>query len=180
MEFTVFSRFTKARAIGWKTNSRVDRHAATFGDTILPFAWSYYQSRSFAKMRQKKNALPRKKDVRDKPKHFASAPKPPKTRVVRYTDSTSFIPPLMMLPTASKFAYVASAAIPEGSDIDPRSIFADIVGDHSPSLEPFAGMAFEYFPPKSFQHKLPDPETNLIPEIAFLGRSNVGKVIRID
>jgi len=121
--------------------------------------------------------------------------------------STTFIPPALLLPTASPFAYVARAALMVPDDesdsdtlpTDPlemaRTIFADVVVASSPSsdpndddkdnaehlssyYEPLAGMTFEYFPPKVFDHELPTADgtkSAMIPEVAFLGRSNVGK-----
>ncbi|CAB9526926.1 GTP-binding protein EngB [Seminavis robusta] len=93
-----------------------------------------------------------------------------------------FVPPALLLPTASPFAYVARAAvlptstgIAEGEDNNDddenplelaRTLFAD---DHQ---DPLADMTFEYCSPQSFGHELPRGN---IPEVAFLGRSNVGK-----
>ena len=138
--------------------------------------------------------------------------KPPVKANLRPPDrdqhSTNYVPPAMLLPTASKYAYVSTAAFSDlNEDEDPRelarSIFADVIA-HSTSIsatntttstsmnnddandttittsgytEPFAGASFEYFPPDSFQHELPTPNTDgsMTPEVAFLGRSNVGK-----
>ena len=61
-----------------------------------------------------------------------------------------------------------------------RKLFADVTGfekSNKKYLEPFSGGTFEYFSPASFGHELPgsiDRKGTMIPEVCFLGRSNVG------
>jgi len=92
------------------------------------------------------------------------------------------IPPLLLYPTASPSVFVSSAAIDmrfknsnsdanenENSEmqIHPKSLFQEIKPPKS-----FQSSRFRYISPKEFNHELPDAP---IPEIAFLGKSNVGK-----
>jgi GTP-binding protein len=89
----------------------------------------------------------------------------------------SNIPPALLLPTASPYAYVAQIAA-QTAGIDHRSLFADVavdsdsqdLADALPSS--FRHGAFHYLPPAAFGHELTNSTT---PEVAFLGRSNVGK-----
>jgi GTP-binding protein len=82
------------------------------------------------------------------------------------------IPPALLLPTASRYAYVAQIAA-QTSGIDPRQLFADVTDDPSEALPAtFRHGAFHYMPPAAFNHELTHSTT---PEVAFLGRSNVGK-----
>jgi GTP-binding protein len=83
------------------------------------------------------------------------------------------IPPALLLPTASRYAYVAQIAA-QTAGIDPRSLFADVNSDDPNEALPatFRHGAFHYMPPAAFNHELTHSTT---PEVAFLGRSNVGK-----
>jgi GTP-binding protein len=82
------------------------------------------------------------------------------------------VPPALLLPTASRYAYVAQIAA-QTAGIDPRSLFADVTDDPQEALPTsFRHGAFHYLPPAAFGHELTHSVT---PEIAFLGRSNVGK-----
>lgn len=86
----------------------------------------------------------------------------------RSKDDTIYVPPACLLPTASPYAYIAkSAAIRD--QIDPKSIFAHTSPD---SLLRNGAQRFQYF-----EHKPADETSHntLVPEVAFLGRSNVGK-----
>jgi len=93
------------------------------------------------------------------------------------------VPPAYLHPTGSPHAYVASCALEEMSDDDTgeqnglevaRSLFAE------PGLPPsFAGGAgLHYLSPKLLDHDLPTYTKHgqvMLPEVALLGRSNVGK-----
>jgi GTP-binding protein len=82
------------------------------------------------------------------------------------------IPPALLLPTASPYAYVAQIAA-QTAGIDHRSLFADVTNDPTQALPAsFRHGSFHYLPPAAFGHELTNSTT---PEVAFLGRSNVGK-----
>ena len=68
-------------------------------------------------------------------------------------------PPLVLAPTASRYVFAA-----KNMNIDPETLFSE----QSLSLRG----QFDHFSPASFGHELPQ---RAIPEVAFLGRSNVGK-----
>ena len=117
--------------------------------------------------KQQQNKMPKRK-IPKQPKGILEPARP------------TFIPTALLLPTASPYAYVSMAAFDE-EDGDPRplakTLFDDIVSDEEdqPQRPPFQGMAFHYFSPKSFKHELPKASDGKgIPEVAFLGRSNVG------
>jgi GTP-binding protein len=76
------------------------------------------------------------------------------------------IMPALLTATASQHVYVAKTALDE--TIDPLSLFSE--GQTIPPL--LANCDFEYQSPKSLKHEFPRYGT---PEVAFLGRSNVGK-----
>jgi GTP-binding protein EngB required for normal cell division len=87
------------------------------------------------------------------------------------------IPPALLLPTASPYAYVAQIAA-QTAGIDPRSLFSECVTDKDDDPQEalpasFRHGAFHYLPPAAFGHELSN--SNQTPEVAFLGRSNVGK-----
>jgi ribosome biogenesis GTP-binding protein YsxC/EngB len=156
---------------------------------IRPEVLPAIQSRTLAggpkPKQKKKNNVSKPKNqssARNIKKKFKPAtPKPtklPKAKIHPTHEKKRFLPPALLLPTASPFAYVASVAAME-AETDPKTIFADIAMQEG-TAEPFSGMTFEYFPPKSFDHKLLDgrgstKNQRIIPEVAFLGRSNVGK-----
>ena len=109
-----------------------------------------------------------------------------------YTGGETFVPPVLLLPTSSRFAYVARAAFDDDSEkTDPRDLarklFADVAadskgatGNNNGHIVPFTGASFEYFAPKSFQHELPvsiNQKGSVTPEVCFLGRSNVGELL---
>lgn len=88
------------------------------------------------------------------------------------------VPPALLLPTASPHAYVAKIAA-ETANIDPRAIFSDIADTANAAADAtsiipksFRRGTFHYFPPAAFGHDL---TASQVPEVAFLGRSNVGK-----
>ena len=78
-------------------------------------------------------------------------------------------PPAYLYPTASKYAYIAGCASEEAG-VDPRTLFVDAREGRTPPS--FLASQFEYVSPKVLGHELPDFQ---IPEVAFLGKSNVGK-----
>lgn len=78
-------------------------------------------------------------------------------------------PPLLLYQTASPDVYVSSAAIDHAHEsINPKqSLFTETKLPDS-----FQKSLFRYISPTEFNFELPDEP---IPEVAFLGRSNVGK-----
>eukprot|EP00934_Nitzschia_sp_Nitz4_P006428 Nitzschia sp. Nitz4//scaffold278_size24532//1937//3295//NITZ4_008371-RA/size24532-processed-gene-0.6-mRNA-1//-1//CDS//3329545363//6418//frame0 len=76
------------------------------------------------------------------------------------------VPPLMMLPTGSPHVYVARTAF--SAEHDTSLLFDQY--QRLPAL--YEQARFEYFPPKVFDFEFP---TAGVPEVAVLGRSNVGK-----
>lgn len=79
------------------------------------------------------------------------------------------IPPVLLYQTASPHVYISKYAIDHATNvIHPKTLFADT----NKMPKTFQSSQFAYVSPKQFQHELP---TDLIPEVAFLGRSNVGK-----
>lgn len=93
-------------------------------------------------------------------------------------------PPQYLYQTASPQVYVAACAMDE-LQIDPKSLFTEYSSlnknTRMATLNPpsFRSSHFEYISPKIFGHQLPTYDqqgTNTpIPEIAILGKSNVGK-----
>ncbi len=92
------------------------------------------------------------------------------------------IPPALLVPTASPYVYIAQTALESGDDdehedpIDPSTLFSEVAynDDGVLTLPPlFAKGDFHYFSPKKDLDY--DYPTDGRPEIAFLGRSNVGK-----
>jgi GTP-binding protein len=81
-------------------------------------------------------------------------------------NSSQKVPPALLIATASPHVYVARTALDES--IDPMTLFSE--GREVPPL--LAQGEFVYLSPKALKHKFPD---HGIPEVAFLGRSNVGK-----
>ena len=77
-------------------------------------------------------------------------------------DAADTVPPVYLSPTASPYVYIATCAAEE-HEIDPKSLFLE---------EEEEVFYADYVSPKTFKHDL--PKWN-IPEVAFLGRSNVGK-----
>jgi GTP-binding protein EngB required for normal cell division len=103
-------------------------------------------------------------------------------------------PPLFLYQTASPHVYIASIAIDasisnEDKEDDDNDEDESNENEHqhgSPAIHPnslfteqinppqtFLHSSFEYISPKTFNHELPKDAS--VPEIAFLGRSNVGK-----
>lgn len=82
------------------------------------------------------------------------------------------VPPLLMYTTASPHVFVCSAAIDESPErIHPKSLFTEETAPPS-----FQSSAFRYISPAEFNFELPGQDVDYpVPEIAFLGRSNVGK-----
>lgn len=78
------------------------------------------------------------------------------------------VPPLLLYQTASPYVYISSIAIDQSENpIHPKSFFTET---QIPKL--FRTSQFAYISPKEWNHELPKAQ---IPEVAFLGRSNVGK-----
>lgn len=118
--------------------------------------------RKASRPRKNKNA-PKKKAVTKVPRARRLPPGVFMAEEADSLDSTT-LPPVYLSVTASPFAFIASCAAEE-NEIDPQSLFVD--EDEEPKYF-FA----DYVSPKDFKHEL--PKWNL-PEVAFLGRSNVGK-----
>jgi GTP-binding protein EngB required for normal cell division len=84
---------------------------------------------------------------------------------------TDEIPPLLLYTTASPHVFVSSAAIDQSPDggVHPKSLFTESKPPRS-----FLSSTFKYISPAKFNFELPGVDEQ-VPEIAFLGRSNVGK-----
>jgi GTP-binding protein EngB required for normal cell division len=123
----------------------------------------------------------------------AFAIRPPKNYLERLPKATAepIIPPAMLAPTASPYVYISQPALVsnygggEGGStiINASTLFAEainLVSDDGESITArnllpplFAKGDFEYFSPKrDLGHDYP---SHGVPEVAFLGRSNVGK-----
>jgi GTP-binding protein len=107
--------------------------------------------------------------------------KPPKNYLKKVTKSRNevHIPPALLVPTASPYVYISQTALEDEEEedrIDPTTLFAEVTYNESGvlALPPlFARGEFRYFSPKKdLDYEYP---TDGLPEIAFLGRSNVGK-----
>lgn len=136
------------------------------GSKGIPFAWQ----RGLASQGKKKSSGQRKPGSRGKKSAKPAAeqqhqpPRPP--RAAAALQPQIAVPPAYLAPTASAHVFVAKCAAEE-FEIDPMSIFDDT------SIPPsFRKAQFQYSSPKLFNHDLPQYK---IPEVAFLGRSNVGK-----
>lgn len=92
------------------------------------------------------------------------------TKHGNYVSAQREVPPQFLSPTSSRYAYIATYAA-EHHNIDPFQLFSKL---KQTTLPPnFKSAGFQYIPPKAFNYELPE-NTNR-PEVAFLGRSNVGK-----
>lgn len=89
-----------------------------------------------------------------------------KTKKSNFGGSKKGKVPALLTPTASPFVFVARTALDDS--IDPFTLFSE--GKVVPQL--FLEGNFEYCSPKALSHDFPQ---NGVPEVAFLGRSNVGK-----
>ena len=110
--------------------------------------------------------------------------RPPKNylkKLPKSRDEVS-IPPALLVPTASPYVYIAQTALKgeeeeeEETIIDPSTLFAEVAynEDGVLTLPPlFASGDFHYFSPKRDLNY--DYPKDGLPEVAFLGRSNVGK-----
>lgn len=118
--------------------------------------------------------------------------RPPKDYLKRLPSSSNpqaILPPTMLAPTASPFVYVAQTAL-MGNHVedneddeydhdggrmmeDASTLFAEATSK-SPLPPLFARGDFEYFSPKQDLSNYDYP-VHGVPEVAFLGRSNVGK-----
>lgn len=152
------------------------------------------------KQKKKNKKISNQKRNNDKQKHtnhnmgkhsVVQQPKIPKNAIlhpVQSADEEMLIPPLFIHSTASPNAYIASCAVEE-LNIHPKEIFQECASFTTPESEgessstttkqmnhtipsSFKYAKFEYVPPKDFNFELP---THPIPEVAILGRSNVGK-----
>ena len=107
-----------------------------------------------------------------------NAIRPPKNYLEKIPKSRS-APPAFLVSTASPYVYISQTALEcedEEEAIDPATLFSEVAyEDHGNLTLPplFAYGDFEYFSPKTdLGYNYP---TDGRPEIAFLGRSNVGK-----
>eukprot|EP00535_Pseudo-nitzschia_heimii_P013597 CAMPEP_0197193348 /NCGR_PEP_ID=MMETSP1423-20130617/26990_1 /TAXON_ID=476441 /ORGANISM="Pseudo-nitzschia heimii, Strain UNC1101" /LENGTH=317 /DNA_ID=CAMNT_0042646525 /DNA_START=1 /DNA_END=952 /DNA_ORIENTATION=- len=108
--------------------------------------------------------------------------RPPKNYLKRLAKPRNecSIPPPLLVPTASPYVYISQTAIANNHDeedtIDPSTLFSEVSYDGNrvqflPTL--LSKGDFHYFSPKTdLNYEYP---TDGIAEIAFLGRSNVGK-----
>ena len=148
-----------------RTNHNISFHGIETLNKKLEFNSSMfsvqYRSLSTTKSNHKKQS---KLDVDAKPQKPPRKPKLPPNQLPRREP-----PPMFLSPTSSRNAYVATCAAEE-LDIPPTFFFSQNRNKIPPLFE---SGEFHYVSPKSFNYELPT-DTN-IPEIAFLGRSNVGK-----
>ena len=83
-----------------------------------------------------------------------------------------FVPPSLLSATSSSCVFVSTSACEE-ADLDPSSLYHDL-----PSKEQFCSQgygpsgSFRYFSPQMLKYEYPKQSQ---PEVAFIGRSNVGK-----
>jgi ribosome biogenesis GTP-binding protein YsxC/EngB len=84
----------------------------------------------------------------------------------------TIVPPALLAPTASPYVFIAKPALMEDGEMtmDPSVLFSD--GAIIPPV--LAKNEFVYMPPKELNFEYPPPKYS-VPEVAFLGRSNVGK-----
>ena len=113
--------------------------------------------------------------------------RPPKNYLKKLPSSRDElnIPPALLVPTASPYVYISQTALGKDDDdddeeeaaVDPSTLFAEVAYNNSNgvlTLPPlFAKGDCLYFSPKKDLNY--DYPTDGLPEIAFLGRSNVGK-----
>lgn len=122
-------------------------------------------------------ASPKKSSSTSKPRYPSrSAPTqirpklPPKSLIPKRTDNGLEPPPLFLKATASKYVFAASTLMKDFG-VDPNTLFEEVLQDSRPPPL-FRSGTFEYFTPKILDFELPSSE---IPQVAVLGRSNVGK-----
>ena len=118
------------------------------------------QGKKSNRNRNQKKAGNNNKEVKPK-----LPPRQPKAK----SEEDQKAPPAYLYPTASHYAYIAGCASEEAG-VDPRTLFVDAREGRTPPS--FLASQFEYVSPKVLGHELPDFQ---IPEVAFLGKSNVGK-----
>ena len=142
------------------------------------------------KQRKENKKLKMNKGKGGQRQQFHKPPKPPKRQKETNTEKNG-APPLFLYQTASPTVYISSIAIDNSSSsynddefdndiyddgditstsqqIHPKSLFTETKEPHS-----FSNAKFEYISPKLFNYEYPNDIS--IPEIAILGRSNVGK-----
>jgi len=131
---------------------------------------------------QKNNKKMSKNHNKNKSKQQPKQPKIPKVQSERMPNNQA--PPMLLSPTASPHVYIATCAALT-FDIDPKTLFADCVLEDddtknknvpNPLLKDpycFQSHQFDYLSPKAIDGDY--PQYSQIPEVAFLGRSNVGK-----
>jgi GTP-binding protein len=140
--------------------------ARCLGSKGFQFAWH----RGLASHGKKKSsghgkARPRGKQAA-KPAEKKQHVPPRLPRAAAALQPQTAVPPAYLASTASAHVFVAKCAAEE-FEIDTTSIFNDTTIPPS-----FRKAEFRYTSPKLFNHDLPQYK---IPEVAFLGRSNVGK-----
>ena len=110
-----------------------------------------------------KRRIPRPPGKKNRPNQQA----PPRSKRlppgVFLPEAADSVPLAYLSATASPYVYVATCAVEE-YDMNPKSLF--VQDESQPNFHA------DYVSPKDFKHKLPKWR---IPEVAFLGRSNVGK-----
>jgi len=102
-------------------------------------------------------------------------PPPPKKAFRQFEASQDALPPAFFSQTASKYAYIATCAAEE-LDVVPSTLFRTSPKKKNSAVKPppvFLSSSFHYVSPKLFDYRLPSSDD--IPELAVLGRSNVGK-----
>ncbi len=129
--------------------------------------------RTNKKKKSKANHHPQNRKQKKHEHHPPHRRRPPK---IKQDKTPKQAPPLFLYPTASPTVYISCVAIdtlnedvesPE-QEFHPTSFFTEMNPPQS-----FITSSFEYVSPKQFDHELPTNKD--IPEVAFLGRSNVGK-----
>jgi len=142
----------------------------------------------FRNIRNKSNYTNHNKSKRQKPKHPQPKRKQPKAVPQAKTKKTPATLPLAIYQTTSPHVFISACALDDIADpsddhdpsddendspLSPSAIHPkDLFKTQNPPSS-FRKSRFEYVSPKRFEHELP---TDLnVPEVAFLGRSNVGK-----
>lgn len=153
-------------------NSMFSPLSHRFVGSRKPFYREHSRTMAFLKKWQRKAARP-KKNGRKIPKfddRTTPEARPPKLKesMPKADRSLAHKLPAVLSPTASPNVFIAKIAAQSAN----QNLFNGFVQSNFAIPSFFQKASFEYFPPAHFNHELPTGQT---PEVAFLGRSNVGK-----